>query len=158
VSEYVHGNFGWLVTLSFIFMGTGGGLFLIASFKKYQTSGLGYLMISLLAIWTVSTGLLSVFPADIRSTRVTNVGQIHQWLAVITFSTALIINIVGFIIDFNYKLIHLIVITGLITIIVASGMILSAFKNLNMQGIYQRMVVYPELIWFIVQSSYKLGS
>ena len=157
VSEYVHGRFGWLITLSFIFMGAGGCLFLIALFKQLNSSVIGYLMISFLVIWTISTGLLSIFPADLRYTQITNNGQIHQFLAVITFTTALIINILGLIIDYNSKEILLISLSGLITLIVIAGMILLSFQDFNMQGFHQRMVVYPELVWFIVQSWYKIG-
>ena len=155
VSEYVHGSYGWIVTLSFISMGTGGGLFLKAFYKYYSKSFLGYFMISFLIIWTLSTGLLSVFPADLRYTYITKNGQIHQWLAVVTFSTALIINIISLIIDFKYKITSLIVISILIIFTVLAGMILMSFKDINMQGLHQRMVVYPELIWFIVQTWFK---
>jgi hypothetical protein len=156
VSEYIHGRYGWLITLSFIFMSIGGGLFLIVLFKKFSSTVPGYLMISLLVIWTISTGFLSVFPADLRNSVITDTGQIHQFLAAVTFSTAIIINIVGLIIDFKFKINLSVIISGVITLIVISGLILLSFKNINMQGIHQRMIVYPELLWFIVQSFYKI--
>jgi hypothetical protein len=113
-------------------------------------------LIGLLAILTLSTVLLAVFPADIRYGAITTIGQVHQQLAVITFSSALVMNITGLIFDFKQrKEIHFLI-SVLITLIVISGMILMSTKNLCYQGFHQRLVVYPELAWFIVQSINKI--
>jgi hypothetical protein len=38
VSEFVHGRFGWLVTLSFIFMALGSGFFVVVLFNKLKNN------------------------------------------------------------------------------------------------------------------------
>ncbi|MBK8809044.1 MAG: DUF998 domain-containing protein [Bacteroidales bacterium] len=149
VSEYVYNKFGWLTKLAFVCIGLGGISYLTSLSSLYLQSNIGKTLIILLNIWSVSAAFLAVFPIDLPNKKTLN-GLIHKILANIAIPTGLIIIIITTILNFNNLTVFQLFNTSILSLLIILGKIFYIRGNKNYKGIFQRIIIFSELIWFIL--------
>jgi hypothetical protein len=149
ISDYVHGQYGRLITIGFYFLGIGGFAFLLGHIRLYKSITLGVILIVLVAIWAFSLGLISAFPVD-SGGNTTIFGKIHSVFATTAFSIGLLVILLHSIFTFKGVLSFSFISSVLIVITILLGMLLLVFGSAKYAGIYQRMIIFPEIVWFII--------
>lgn len=145
ISEYAIGPFGFLMTLAFIMRGL-GGLFLVAGLAfgamRGSRSSTG---LALLALATVCSFLVAIFPADLHNTKVL---LIHSFSALLGFCSLAIAALVWsqrFRKDLRWRS------SALTSLMLGLFMLLSLVSSLaspsSLQGLTERVLEAFIILW-----------
>ena len=147
-SEYAIGNFGWLLTLGFFGIVTGGS-FLVAGllqyFKASKTS------VITLGLWCLGMLIAGLFKTDLPGSAPTPKGLIHAFAALIAFISLGIAMISwGFVFNKNkswFQMGKLSWFFGVISIIL---FIIFFRSPPSIRGLTQRMLIMLDISWLLI--------
>ncbi|TKT92830.1 DUF998 domain-containing protein [Dyadobacter frigoris] len=148
VSEYALGEYGWLMTLGFLFIGVGAICLIIGLFSSMKPSKTAAIT---LCIWCIGTFTFSVFPTDLPGDRPTTEGLIHglsALFALLNLSVAMIAW--GFTFDKYDNWRHMAKLSwffGAISTALFIGFLLSAPQ---LRGLTERILIILDITWIIL--------